>query len=201
MRTSAVNYLIAYCCLHCTDRPGFAHTITHFQRTSALSREQTLQPSSSPLPPLACSPLLTKPFPPPPHTSFLTRSYSCGCSFSSASPCELSFLLLTLFLFEFSRLCIHIQPGETCFLSLFLSTSLSMSSYKDIATMVVVDEGHPTLFFAINLRLFLPSLSLSTLRCFLILSRTFPVDLILLLCSVSTLICLKAKDVSRKIRH
>lgn len=121
MRTSAVNYLIAYCCLHCTDRPGIAHTITHFQGTSALSREQTQQPSYSPLPPFACSSLLTKPSPPSLHTSFLTRSYSCGCSFSSASPCELSFLLLTLFLFEFSRLCIHSQSGETCFLSLLPS--------------------------------------------------------------------------------
>lgn len=53
-----------------------------------------------------------------------------------------------------SRVCR--QPGEARFLSLPLSTSLSTFSCKDIAAMAVVDEDHPILFFAINLRLFLP---------------------------------------------
>lgn len=155
MRTSAVNYLIAYCCLHCTDRPGFAHTITHFQGTSALSREQTLQPSSSPPPPFTCSSLLTKPSPPPPHTSFLVRS--ARIRVAAAFPQ----LVHTNYPFfpqrsspPSSRVCR--QPGEARFLSLPLSTSLSTFSCKDIAAMAVVDEDHPILFFAINLRLFLP---------------------------------------------
>lgn len=81
MRTSAVNYLIAYCCLHCTSSgPAYNRPLSW---NSALARANQLSLSSSLSPPSSF-----------PIEFFIRTLYSCDCNFPPRSISRVSFVSL-----------------------------------------------------------------------------------------------------------
>lgn len=146
MRTSAVNHLIAYCCLHCTSPAHVGLQSPTFTEHSVLSRasESTLPfvpPSSFSLPRIHTPRLVAATFPQL-GSSELSPFFFQRPPLSSSRSSS-SVLLLSSF------------PSLTYAPSVRRKASLaSLSSFfsKDIAsTTADVDENHPARSLAINL--------------------------------------------------
>lgn len=146
MRTSAVNHLIAYCCLHCTSPAHVGLQSPTFTEHSVLSRA-----SESTLPFVPRRPSRSREF--IPFGSRLRLSLSwVRPSYPLFSPTTASFFIS---IFYSSVLLLSSFPSLTYAPPVRRKASLaSLSSFfsKDIAsTTADVDENHPARSLAINL--------------------------------------------------